>query len=399
MSYIHILIIAFEARRRNRFAGGGSGARKGGIRMSELSVGTIVASSGFVLGLIFGAVAQRTNFCTMGAISDIVFLEDWNRFRAWMLAIAVAILASQGLHLAGAVDLNKSIYLTANFGWAGAAIGGLLFGFGMVLSGGCGNKNLVRLGAGNLKSLVVTIFLGIFAYMTLRGLVGLARVELEALANVDLKQAGLAAQGLPDMIAAATGSGLAAARWAVALVVAGGLLWFCFKDAGFRASRINITAGLAIGLLVAGGWAITGIVGFDEFEPTALASVTFVAPVGESIMYLMTFTGSTINFGISVVGGVVAGSFLAAKASGEFRIESFTDGADMLRHIFGGSIMGIGGVLALGCTIGQGVTGMSTLAAGSLIALGSIVAGGVLGMKYLEAGSLSGAVVALFERG
>lgn len=126
------------------------------------------------------------------------------------------------------------------------------------------------------------------------------------------------------------------------------------------------------------GWAATGIVGFDEFEPTPLASVTFVAPVGEGIMYLMTFTGSTINIGIAVVGGIIVGSFIAAKAKGEFRIESFTDGADMLRHMFGGSIMGIGGVLALGCTVGQGVTGMSTLAAGSVIALLSIIAGGIV---------------------
>jgi len=367
--------------------------------MFGLSVGTIVASLGFTLGLIFGAVVQRTGFCTMGAISDIVFLEDWNRFRAWMLAIAVAILASQGLHLAGAVDLNKSIYLTTNFGWAGAVIGGLLFGFGMSLSGGCGNKNLVRFGAGNLKSLVVTIFLGIFAYMTLRGLTGMARVQMEAAANLDLKPAGLAAQGLPDMISAATGASLAAVRGALALAAASGLIWFSFKDAGFRTSRANITAGVVIGLLVAGGWVVTGIVGFDEFEPTPLSSVTFVAPVGEGIMYLMTFSGSTINFGIAVVGGVILGSFVAAKANGEFRIESFTDGADMLRHIFGGSIMGIGGVLALGCTIGQGITGMSTLAAGSLIALGAIIAGGVLGMKYLEEGSLTGAFGALFGRG
>jgi uncharacterized membrane protein YedE/YeeE len=367
--------------------------------MEELPVSTVVGALGFGLGLVFGATAQRANFCTMGAISDIVFMGDWNRFRAWLLAIAVAILGSQLLHLSGVVDLNQSIYLTSNFGWAGAIIGGLLFGFGMTMTGGCGFRTLVRFGAGNLKSLVVALFLGIFAYMTLRGLIGLARVEIEGAANLDLAAAGLASQGIPDMLAAATGLGPELARWVVLMVFAGTLLWFCLKNAGFRASKRDLLAGLILGALVPVAWYATGVIGYDDFEPTPLASFTFVAPVGESLQYLMTFTGATINFGIAVVGGVIAGAFLAAKLSGEFRIESFVDADDMFRHMIGGSIMGVGGVLALGCTIGQGITGMSTLALGSLIAFLSIVAGGVLGLKYLEEGSLGGAFRALLARG
>ncbi len=367
--------------------------------MEGLPIKYIVATLGFVLGAAFGATAQRTNFCTMGAISDIVFMQDWNRFRAWMLAIAVAILGSQGLHLMGMIDLNKSIYLTTNFGWAGAIVGGLLFGFGMTMTGGCGNKTLVRLGAGNLKSLVVAIVLGIFAYMTLRGLIGIGRVQMETALNVNLATAKLTAQGVPDMVAKLTGAALPTVRTAVAVAVAGALLWFCFKSADFRGSAANIASGLILGVLVVGGWAITGIVGKDEFDPTPLASVTFVAPVGESVQYLMTFTGATINFGIATVGGVIVGSFLMAKATGEFRMESFADANDLLRHLIGGAIMGIGGVMALGCTIGQGMTGMSTLAMGSFLALGSIILGGVIGMKYLEEGTLSGALKAVFARG
>ena len=365
--------------------------------MEEFPVGLIVPILGFGLGAVFGITAQRTSFCTMGAIADVVFMGDWKRFRAWMLAIAVAILGSQALHAAGTVDLSDSIYLGSNFGWAGAIVGGLLFGFGMTMTGGCGNKTLVRLGAGNLKSLVVAIFLGIFAYMTLRGLTGLARVEIENWTNIDLAAAGLETQGIPDLLAAA-GLPDGAARLAVAAVFALGLLWFCFKDAGFRASKTDIAAGLVIGALVPVGWFVTGVVGYDDFEPTPLASFTFVAPVGEGLQYLMTFTGSTINFGIAVVGGVIAGSFAAAKAAGEFRLESFNDANDMVRHMVGGSIMGIGGVMALGCTVGQGITGMSTLALGSLIALLSILAGGFFGMKYLEEGSFGGAISAVLSR-
>ena len=367
--------------------------------MEEIPLGTLVALLGFGLGLVFGATALRTNFCTMGAVSDMVFMGDLNRFRAWMLAIAVAILGSQALHLSGAVDLSESIYLAPSLGWAGAIIGGLMFGFGMTLAGGCGNKTLVRLGAGNLKSLVVAVMLGIFAYMTLRGLIALARVRLQAATNLDLESAGLDTQGMPDLLAAATGLPAEAARWGLALVFAGALLWFCFKSPAFRASPRNIVAGLIVGALVPLGWLVTGVVGYDDFEPTPLASFTFVAPTGESLVYLMTFSGATINFGIAVVGGVIAGSFLMAQATRSFRVESFTTASDMIRHLVGGALMGTGGVLALGCTIGQGITGMSTLALGSLIALLSIIGGAVYGMKYLEEGSLGGAMRAILARG
>jgi len=352
--------------------------------MESMPVTTLVGLCGFGLGLVFGATVQRTDFCTMGAISDGVLMGDWSRFRAWLLAVAVAILGSQALHLGGVVDLNESIYLTLNFGWAGAIVGGLMFGFGMTLAGGCGSKILVRLGAGNLKSLVATLFLGIFAYMTLRGLTGLARVRLEGWTNLDLDASGLAAQGLPDMLAALTGLSLEAARMATTLAVAGGLMWFCFKDRSFRGASPNLASGVILGLLIGLGWVITGVVGFDDFEPTALGSLTFVAPVGNAIQYLMTFTGATINFGIATVGGVILGAFLMALLRGDFRIEGFTDSGDMIRHMVGGAIMGIGGILALGCTIGQGLTGMSTLALASVIAFASIVAGGVLGIRYLE---------------
>jgi len=364
--------------------------------MEEFPIVWLVASLGFGLGMAFGATAQRTDFCTMGAISDIVFMGSWNRFRAWMLAVAVAMIGSQALHLMGLIDINKSIYTTTNLAWAGAVIGGLMFGFGMTMTGGCGNKTLVRLGAGNLKSLVVALVLGVFAYMTLRGLTGLARVEIEGATNIDLKAAGWAAGGIPDMLTAITGMAAATARTAVLVFVAGGLLVFCFKDAEFRSSKHNIAGGVILGALVPAAWYVTGVVGFDEFEPTLLNSFTFVNPVGESIQYLMTFTGTTINFGIAVVGGVIFGSFLAAKASGTFRVESFTDASDMVRHMIGGALMGMGGIMAMGCTIGQGITGMSTLALNSLIALVSICIGGVYGMKYLEEGTFGDALKAMF---
>jgi uncharacterized membrane protein YedE/YeeE len=367
--------------------------------MTELATTTIVALGGLGIGLVFGATAQRTNFCTMGGVSDLVLMGDGRRFRAWMLAIAVAILGTQALHASGAVSIDKSIYLAGNLGWLGAALGGAMFGFGMTLTGGCGSKTLVRLGAGNMKSLVVAIVLGIVAYMTLRGLLALVRVRLEGLTSIELKARGLENQSIGEMAGKLVGLPPGGVRTVVAVAVAAAFLVFCFKDPGFRRSAANVAAGVIIGLTAVAGWIVTGILGADEFDPVPLASITFVAPVAESLQYLMTFTGSTITFGIAVVGGVIAGSFLMAVATGSFRIESFADRGDMLRHLGGAALMGAGGVLALGCSIGQGITGMSTLALGSVIAWLSILAGAYLGIRYLEEGSFVGALRASFARG
>jgi uncharacterized membrane protein YedE/YeeE len=352
--------------------------------MEEVSTGLIVASIGFVLGMVFGGTAHKTNFCTMGAISDIVFMGDWNRFRAWMLATGIAILGSQTLHQTDMIDLTKSIYLTTSFGWFGAILGGLMFGFGMTLGSGCGNKTLVRFGAGNLKSLVVLLFLGISAYMTLRGLIGLARVEMETLTLVDLTASGLSTQGIPEVLSLLTTLPLEVMNIFTTIAIGGGLVLFALKSTEFRSSMRDVIAGTIIGLLVVIAWYVTGVIGNDDFEPVQVTSFTFIAPVGESLQFLMTFTGSSINFGISTVGGVIFGSFVTAFLSKEFRLEAFYDAGDMVRHIMGGILMGVGGVLALGCTVGQGITGMSTLAIGSLLALVPIIIGGVYGMMYLE---------------
>ncbi len=366
--------------------------------MSDLPVHQIVAMWGFGLGIGFGALAHRTNFCTMGAISDIALLGDFRRFRAWLLAIAVAVAGTQTLGALGLVDLGKTIYATPNFGWLGAIIGGLMFGFGMTLAGGCGSKTLVRLGAGNLKSLLVMLVLGLFAYMTLRGLIAAGRVATIEPTNFDLRTLGAQTQLLPALIGTATGLETQFAQRTASVLVIAFLAWVCFKDSSFRKSPRNIAAGIGIGLLTVAGWYATGIAGNDDFEPTPLASFTFVAPIGDTLIYLMTWTGAKIGFGVASVFGVVLGAFVAAKTAREFRIESFAGTDDMLRHLAGAALMGTGGVLALGCTIGQGVTGLSTLALGSLLAFGSIVCGGLFGMKYLEHGAFVPAFKALAAR-
>ncbi len=364
--------------------------------MDNIEVALIVSLLGFALGGLLGATIQRSQFCTMGAISDVFLIGDWNRFRAWMLAIATAILGTQILHIQELVDVDKSIYLSSNLGWAGAIIGGTMFGFGMTLCGGCGNKTLVRLGAGNLKSLVVAIVLGLFSYMTLRGLVGLARIKLEALTVIDLAELEMNTQSITEILVL-WGMDTLQARIICVVFLSGGLFLFCFKNAEFRQSKVDMISGFIVGILIVAAWFVTGNIGFDDFEQTPLVAFSFVSPVGESLQYLMTFTGAKINFGIAVVGGVIVGSFISAKITGEFHIESFIDAKDLKHHLLGGALMGVGGILALGCTIGQGVSGISTLALGSLIALFSIIAGSIFGMKYLEEDSIFLAFQGIFK--
>ncbi len=355
--------------------------------MDDLPVTTVVGTAGFVTGLAFGAVALHANFCIMGGLSDALFLRDFRRVRAWLLAVAVAMAGGHLLHGHGMIDLRQSIYLTPSLGWLGAVIGGVAFGFGMVLAGGCGSRNLVRAGAGSLKALVVVLVMGVFAYMTLRGITGAVRVELEAATNADLAALGAGSQGLADLLAAWAGVDAPAVRAALAAFLATALALFSLGDIRFLRTPRLLVAGLAIGALVAAGWAITGIMGADEFEPTSLASLTFVAPVGNALQYLMTFTGATVTFGVGAVGGTLVGSFLMAAATGTLHVEAFRDRGDMVRHLFGAAIMGIGGVMALGCTIGQGITGLSTLSLGSLIAVASIVVGALWGLKAQETGT------------
>jgi len=348
----------------------------------ELSNVQNVVLWGFLVAVAFGAIANKTNFCTMGAVSDWVNMGDKNRLRAWFLAIGIAIIGSQFLQAQGYIDLGKSIYLTTNFGWLGHLLGGFLFGVGMTLGSGCGQRTLVRVGNGNLKSLVVMLVLGITAYMTLRGLLAPVRINAIEVANLDLAARNISGQGLPALIQAATGiADMKMVRGAVAAVVGLGFTLYALASREFLGSYKNIFAGFSVGLLIVAGWYVTGKLGFDEFEPVRLESYTFVAPVGENVNYLMTYTGSTINFGIAAVLGVIAGSFLYAVLSGNFRIETFSTSEDMVNHLIGGVLMGFGGVLSLGCTIGQGVTGMSTLALGSAITLAAIIFGSALTMK------------------
>jgi uncharacterized protein len=355
------------------------------------ALASLVVWGGFALAFVFGAIGNKTRFCTMGAVSDIVGMGDWNRMRMWLLAIAVAILGASGLQLAGLIDVSKAIYTTPNFTWLSYLVGGFLFGVGMTLGSGCGSRTLIRIGGGNLKSLVVAIVLAITAYMTLKGVLGVVRVSA-----LDSVRSTLATpQDLPSLLTGALGVDKKAALATLALLLGGGLLAFVFRSRDFRTFD-NVLGGVVVGLVVVGGWYLTGHLGYLAEDPATLEerfvatssgrmeSLSFVAPQAYLLELLMLWSDKSrvMTFTIALALGMVAGSFAWAVATRTFRLESFRDSEDLINHIAGGALMGFGGVLALGCTIGQGVSGLSTLAAGSFIAFFAIVAGAAATMKW-----------------
>jgi uncharacterized membrane protein YedE/YeeE len=355
-------------------------------------VATYVAWGAFVLAFIFGAVGNKTNFCTMGAVSDWVNMGDTSRMRMWLLAIAVAVLGANAMQLAGVIDLSKSIYQAPNFTWLSYIVGGFLFGVGMTLGSGCGSKTLIRIGGGSLKSLVVFVFLGIAAYMTLRGLFGAFRVDV-------LEQASVALAGGQDLPAfAARALGGARNTWVavLSLAIGLGLIAFVYSSRDFRSSFDYTLGGVVTGLVVIGGWWVSGSLGHVAEHPETLQeafigtntgrmeSFSFVSPMAFSLEYLMLWTDKTkiVTYGIASAVGVVAGSAVYALATRQFRWEGFVNAEDTANHMIGGTLMGFGGITALGCTVGQGITGFSTLALGSIITFVAIVAGAAATMKW-----------------
>jgi len=363
--------------------------------MSELNPAQLapyVAWGAFALAFVFGAVGNKTNFCTMGAVSDWVNMGDTGRMRMWLLAIGVAIVGANALHLAGVVDLSKSIYPGPNFTWLSYIVGGFLFGVGMTLGSGCGSKTLIRIGGGNLKSLVVFIVIGIVAYMTLRGILGAFRVGVLEQASVAL--AG--GQDLPSLLSTALGLPKKILLWVLSLAIGGGLIAFAYASRDFRSSFDYTLGGVVTGLVVVGGWYVSGKIGYVAEDPQTLQEAfvatntgrmeafSFVAPLAFSLEYLMLWTDKTkiITYGIASAAGVIAGSLAWALASRSFRWEGFRDAEDTGMHLVGGALMGFGGVTALGCTIGQGISGFSTLALGSILTFAAIVAGAAATMKW-----------------
>jgi len=370
----------------------------------QLELYTQVLLWGFCLAVVFGIVANKTNFCTMGAVSDWINIGDKNRLRSWVLAMAVAVLGVGFLEYLGMVDMSLTIsnetsnppYRTATLVWLRNLTGGILFGIGMTLASGCGNKTLVRLGEGNMKSVIVLSVMALAASLMLfTNFDYLVFLQWMMPLSIDFTDYGVSGQDIGSVIVGLTGLEAKPVYWLLpALVVSLAMLIWVMKTADFRANRELMSAGLIVGLLVVIVWYITaGSMGqalleeldFMDERPYAAGaqSLSFIAPSAHIAQYIYQgFSPAYLSFGIVVVLGVFLGSFLYTLIFRQLRIEWFASWSDFVTHVIGAILMGVGGILGMGCTIGQGITGVATLSLGSFITVIAIIAGSAGTMKY-----------------
>jgi len=350
-----------------------------------------------ILGFILGFVVTKTNFCTMGAVSDWVNIGDLSRFKSWMLAAAIAILGVAILSFLSFFDINDSRipYRNSLLAWPRYIIGGLMFGIGMTYASGCGNKVLIRVGGGNLKSLVVLIIAGIMAYvMTRTDFYGIVFHSWMNPISLDLAQIGILDQSLPTIISSMFSiNNSAHFNLILGIIVSLIMIFMIFKSGKFIQNFDNVFSGIIVGLVIVMAWLLTGgVIGQEWIEANdflddplpsvGMQSFTFINPMGETLI----FAGNAANlyyltFGVTALLSVITGAFVYSVLTKNFRIEWFLSKQDFIRHTIGAVLIGIGGVLAMGCTIGQGVTGISTLAIGSFITLVFIILGAAITMK------------------
>jgi uncharacterized membrane protein YedE/YeeE len=361
------------------------------VDINSLSKSVLWAT--FVITFLLGAIMQKTGFCSMGAISDAFIMSSWDRLRQWFLAIGVAIVGYALMSYCGLIDPLKSFYTGNKFLWLSTIVGSTLFGFGMVLASGCGSKTLIRIGGGNLKSIIVFMVLGLTAYMTMRGFLGVVRVNTLDTFFIAFNTP----QDLPSLLSAPLGIARNNLHLALGLVIGFAFIAYALANKAFWTAN-NLFAGIAVGLAICAVWWISGNLGFVAEDPNTLEevflvtnsgrmeSLSFVAPYAYSLDWLMMYsdTSKVLTVGIVAVAGMILGSAFVSVVTKSFRWESFRNTEDTANHLVGAALMGFGGVTALGCTVGQGLSGISTLALSSLLALPGFILGAYVALLYLK---------------
>ncbi|MBT3548779.1 MAG: YeeE/YedE family protein [Gammaproteobacteria bacterium] len=362
-----------------------------------MEISVLLLSYISILGFILGFVVCKTNFCTMGAVSDWVNIGDLSRFKSWMFAAAIAIIGVTVFEFMSYIDLDDSRipYRNSVFLWPRYILGGIMFGIGMTYASGCGNKVLIRVGGGNLKSIVVLLVAGLMAYiMTRTDFYGIIFHSWMNPISPDLAKFGIDDQSLPTILSSiTTSSNTVYYKLLIGLLTGLTFLYYIFRSGSFIKNIDNMIGGFVVGSVVVLAWYLTGSslgaewIETNNFLDTPLPGVgvqsfTFINPMGENIIYLSNAADTYyLTFGVAALLSVILGSFVYSVMSKNFRIEWFQSKEDLKRHLIGAILIGIGGVLSLGCTIGQGVSGISTLALGSFVTLISIIIGAAIAMK------------------
>lgn len=357
--------------------------------MGEVPAPYIVALVGALGGAALGLAARLGRFCTLAAIEDAMFSKDMRRLRMWSLAIGVAIVGVLVLSETGTVAFSHSLYHRLDVNPVAWIFGGVIFGVGMAFCGTCGFGTLARVGGGDLRALFVFFVLGVAAYMAVAG--PTAQLRQIVFSPLDI-EAGTTIHTFDEFVAA-----YPFGRWASAALAASFFVGWALWSQAFRTSHHHAFWAVVAGLAIVSGWWVTGTFGLDPFDPQPLVSHTYTVPLGQTLIYLMTMTNASLTFGVAATLGVIGGAFVGALIKREFRWEGADDAREMRRHLVGAFLMGTGGVLAGGCTIGQGLSAASVLAISAPIVLVSIWCGVWLGLTYLMEGSVRRGFRALFN--
>lgn len=343
--------------------------------LESVPFGVLAALVGLTGGLVLGLAARLGDFCTLGALESAVYGRDQTRIRLWGVVLATAILATQAGAMAGVIDLEGTFYHSIRWNALASVIGGLVFGYGMAMAGNCGFGALVRFGGGDLRSLVVVVVMGIFGFIALSGPLAPIRIALFPQPDATGPQGilhDLAPLGLPPAV--------------LILGISGGFLIWGLAHSGLRRKPRQVAWGVAAGLAVAWCFAGTTWLASESLGEVAVEGPSFTAPVGRTLIFLMTSTAGGITFSVGSVVGVMAGSLIGSMVRGLFRWEACEDPRELGRQVGGAALMGVGGVVAMGCSIGQGVTGLATLAWSGPVTLASIAVGAMVGLRQLIAG-------------
>ncbi|UWQ55255.1 YeeE/YedE family protein [Leisingera caerulea] len=338
----------------------------------------LAACIGLLGGVALGLAARLGRFCTLGAIEDLLYGGSSLRMRMWGVAIGVAVTSSFALIGLGLADAGQSFYLSIRWMPAASILGGLMFGYGMALSGNCGYGAIARLGGGDLRSFVIVLVMGVSTYVVLAG--PLAPVRNYFFAQQDVTNE--IPPGLAYYAAAWSGLPLAATGTGAGLLI----LLLSLANSELRRDRQALFWSAVVGLAVTSGWAGSTYVNTHGFEALPVVSHSFSAPLGETILWTMTGSLRPLSFAVGSIAGVWTGAFIGSLIKGHFRWEACEDPRELRRQIIGAAIMGAGAVIAMGCTVGQGLSAFSLLAVSAPVTMLAIFAGAAFGLRQLIEG-------------
>ena len=346
--------------------------------ISDDALVTLIGAFG---GVLLGLAARLGRFCTMGAIEDLLYGKNDTRMRMWFLAIGVAIMGSFGLALAGLLDITQTYYLSIRWMPLASILGGVMFGYGMALAGNCGFGSIARLGGGDMRAFVIVLVMGVSAYAVLSGPLAPLRVAIFPQTDV--------VNDLPPGLANLIGARFGVSVPGTALVIGALITVLALASRAFLANPRALFWSTTVGIAIIIGWAGTYWVANGGFSAQPVVSHSFSAPVGESLLYAMTGSARPPSFAVGSVLGVICGAFIGSLIKGHFRWEACEDPRELRRQIIGAALMGMGAVIALGCTVGQGITAFSVLAYSAPVTFLSIVAGAAFGLRQLIEGFAS----------